>query len=156
MGTYRIRIHYSDRNLGSRDNLLRILSNFNIRVTRFVHITSHYFVHLFSATDTERVFNNYVGTALRLSSFTAMIPGELKANRSVLMINVDCEVLKQPEAIIREELIKYNNWMVIYGIPSLLEVARLSQSSAVKLVFNSSHRAERISICYTNTSQHKI
>ena len=144
MDTYRIRINYSDRNLCSRDNLLRILSNFNIRVTRVVHNTSHYFVHLFSATDTERVFDNDVGTALRLSSFTALLPGELKANRSVLLINVDREILKQPEANIREELIRCNNWMVIDGSPSLLEVARLGQSSAVKLVFNSSHRAERV------------
>ena len=94
MDTYRIHINYSDRNLCSRDNLLRILSNFNNRVTIFVHSTSHYFVHLFSTTDTEWVFDNDVGTALRLSPFTVMLPGELKANRSVLLINVDREILK--------------------------------------------------------------
>ena len=66
MDLYRINISCSDRSQASRNDFLSILSIFfQNRVTRIVQKTGHYYVHLFSANDTESVFDDDISAALR-------------------------------------------------------------------------------------------
>lgn len=137
----RVKVEYRDANLGSRANLLTILSRFSIRVTKLVNKNNYYLAFLNDSTDSEKVFSNEVSTALQHSSFKAIVPKELIAKRSVIMRNVDKQLMSHSEEEIKQEIIRCNPWCLTNDVPTLLETFKIG-ITIVKLVFNSTTAAE--------------
>ena len=141
MEDYRIKIECGDTNLGSRENLLKILSKFHVRVTKLVNKKDYFLVFVNDSSDTEKVFRNEVTAALHHCSFKAFLPRELKANRSVILRSVDKQLMAHSEERIKEEILLCNPWCIADDEHNLIDVLKIGLT-IVKLIFNSSVVAE--------------
>ena len=93
----RVNVEYCDANLGSRANLLTFLSRFSIRVTKLVNKNNYSLAFLNDSTYSEQLFRNEVSIAAQHSSFEVIVPKELIAKRSVIMRNVDKQLISHSE-----------------------------------------------------------
>ena len=106
MESARVNIEYSDGNLCSLNNLKLLLYNLQIRVVKLVGITDHFLVNLLDNSDLKKLFSEDATIALRASSYTAILPGQLKANRSVIVQEVERQILQHLKTKLR---MKYYN-----------------------------------------------
>ena len=74
-------------------SLLTLLDRFEVRVTKRICNDDYFLVYLSSAADAKKLFSEEVTYALQVASIKPIIPGELKASRSVLLRRVDRQIL---------------------------------------------------------------
>ena len=82
-----------------------------------------------------------MGIALKYSSFKAIVPKKLIAKRSVIMRNVDRQLMCHSEEEIKRELLLCNPWCLTDDVPNLLETFKIG-ITIVKLIFNSTNVTE--------------
>jgi len=121
--------------LCSRENLLLLLNNHSVKISRLLPSGSNFNVICSNIDETEKIFNEDVISSLSDGGFSPVLPGELKSSRSVIVRKIDPHIYKNTCNAIEQELVRCNSWC------SVTEVIKFH--SSFKIVFTSSSMAER-------------
>ncbi|KAK8394291.1 hypothetical protein O3P69_006472 [Scylla paramamosain] len=115
--------------LGTRSRLLQLLAP-TVRVTRLIPTADAVIVLTATDKDTDAVFQDDVLQKLSQDNYTAILPPELKAKRTVICSRLDDLVYQHHAEELREEV-------------EIQEVFKFPRSNTVKFTFRSSEMARR-------------
>lgn len=119
--------------LCTKKNLLIICDKHKVKIVKVINSGVNLSVFCLSIDDTEKLFSEPVASSLFDCGFSAVLPGELKSNRSVLIKSMDPSIFDHTTDDIKNEIVKCNSWC---------EVAELIKlTSTIKVVFSSSAMA---------------
>ena len=91
--------------------LLEILSKHDIYATKLIQTNDGFAIVIAEHTDLDRLFNNVTDQTLLKENFSPHIPPQLKANRSVLLTNVDSHISENEQDDVKDEILKHNEWV---------------------------------------------
>ena len=123
--------------LCSQKNLLLLLNNHEVRVTGVFVKQTEIIVSCASFDDAEKIFNDECRQLLANSDFEPLLPLELKAHRSVIINNVNNEIIRNDVEIIRQEIERCNPWSKV------LEIFKFRNGRGMKITFSASAMASK-------------
>lgn len=134
----KVKIKTNNINEGRKLKLLEILSKKDIYVTKIIEANDGYVIITAGDTDLDNIFNNDTDQELLKENYTPLIPPELKANRSVLLTNVDSHISNNQEDDIKNELLEKNDW-----ISNIIQVHKFPSGKIIKITFSDSQQARK-------------
>ena len=135
MGRIRIK-HPRPKELGTRSQLLQLLAQ-TVKVTRLIPTNDAVIVLTASDNDTDAVFQEDLLKTLSSKGFSAILPPELKAQRTVICLRLDDLVYQYDAPEIKNEAERVQTWARIQ------EVYKFPKSNTVKFTFQSSEMARK-------------
>lgn len=93
-----------------KHSILEILARHEVFITKLLPISDGYIVITGNDYDMDVIFRSTTIKDLNDNSFYPQIPPELKANRSVILPNVDLHIYNNTEEEILNEIIENNTW----------------------------------------------
>ena len=156
MGLVKVKIKFkTNSDVLTRRNLLEILNNHRVKVCGLFQKHNEFVILCDCAEEAELIFSQECYASLNAVNCTPLLPPELKANRSVIIHNVDGDILSNDENSIKSELERCNSWCKIN------EVIKFNSGKGMKIVFQTSliaHKSRDIglSLFYLHIPAHKI
>ena len=118
--------------------LLETLSKHDIYATKLNQTNDGFAITIAEDSDLDRLFNNVTDQALLKENFSPQIPPQLKANRSILLTNVDNHISENEHDEIKEEILKHNEW-----VTSIIQVHKFPSGRIIKITFSDSQQARK-------------
>lgn len=122
-----------------KNSLLEILSRNDIYATRLISIPDGFVVLTWNEQDLDKIFNSTTNVQLEEEGLTPIIPLELKANRSVIILNVDTHIYSNNESDIMEEIMNKNDW----AKENITNLVKFPNSQILKITFKQSSQAKK-------------
>ena len=119
----RVKIKHPDPSPTSKLKLLKTLSENLIYATRLIPINDGFIVLTRTDDDIDTNFKTNFQSNLKDQGFKAILPPELRAKRTVILLNVDEYIYTRTEQEIKEELINENSW--IEGIDNIFKIPKI-------------------------------
>ncbi len=135
MGRVKIK-HPRPKELATRSRLLQLIAP-TVRVTRLIPTTDSVVVLTATDKDTDAIFQEDVLQKLFSENFTALLPPDLKAQRTVLCFRLDDLVYQHEACEMKKEVERVQTWA------KLEEIYKFPRSNTVKFTFRSSEMARR-------------
>ena len=133
MGPVKVKIKLkSDSLVCNKKNLQILLHELDIKIKSFIFKTTEIIVTCVDVDEAEKVFSDTSLAALSSSDFSPILPPELRCSRSVILHNVDSEILSNDTQSIKTEIERCNSWCKI------IEVIKFRNGRGMKIVFTSS------------------
>ena len=129
----------SSKDPRKQQSLLEVLSKNDIFITKLIPLSDGYAVITNNEDDLDRIFNPITLDDLIKKDLHPLIPPELKANRSIIITNVDNYIYNNTEDQIKEEIHDKNPWAT-GGIDS---VFRFPNSKIIKITFTQATLAKK-------------
>jgi len=153
MATIKVLVKVNSKILCSKRNLLLLCNEHSVKIIKITPSGDDFNVFCLNAIQTEKLFSDEMLQTLTNSGFSPILPAELKANRSVLVRNVDPHIFENTVVDIKDELGRCNDWCIVN------EVFKFSKT--MKIVFKSSSMAEKclssgLSMFYLHVPGHNI
>ena len=123
--------------LCNQKNLLVLLNNHDVKITGVFVKPTEIIVSCASFDDAEKIFNDDCRQLLANSDFDPLLPLELKAHRSVIIHNVNNEIIRNEIEIIRQEIERCNPWSKV------LEIFKFRNGRGMKITFSASAMASK-------------
>lgn len=145
-----------------KNEILDILSKHEVFLTKLLPIADGYIVVTGNDHDMDVVFSSPTIKDLNSHNFYPQLPPELKANRSVILPNVDIHIYSNAEEEIVEELSDKNPWMageidLLFKFPNSKTIKiTFSQTSLAKKAQNTGLRMFQMSIPSHSIKQEKF
>ncbi len=136
----RIRIKHSNpKEKRWKQRLLEILASNEVYVTKILQTEEGFVVLSQSDEDTDKIFNIQCANQLTNDGFTAFMPPELKAKRSVILFRVDDIIYNKDEQDIKEEIHGNNYW----AASEVETIFKFPKSNTLKVTFHQTRLAQK-------------
>ena len=132
----RVKIKHPDPSPTTKLKLLRTLSENIIYAIKLIPINDGFILLTRTDDEVDKVFKSDCQKTLQQQGFEPILPPELRAKRTVILLNVDDYIASKSEQEIEEELIRENGW--IEGIDIIFKVPK---SRHIKLGFKETKTA---------------
>ena len=133
----RVKIKHPDPNPNSKLKLLRTLSENLIYATKLIPVYDGFILLTRNDEEVDKVFKSNCLKLLKDQGFEPILPPELRAKRTVILLNVDDLITTRTEKEIEEELLKENEW--IEGIDNIFKIPK---SRHIKVGFKETNTAK--------------
>ena len=133
----KVKIFANDGKVSTESNLIKIFTNFKIKVIKLVKYDEYFMVICASDSDTDILFSKEVQQALDGLHFKSIIPAKIKANRSIILKKPDSFITNNDCTVIKSEIERKNNWAEV------VEVIKFKKSSGIKIVFSNTYMADK-------------
>lgn len=134
----RVKIKTTSKDEKRKLELLRILSQNYIYLTKLIQTNDGYVTITSTDNELDKIFNNNTDTELRKKNFVSQIPPQLKANRSVILTKVDKHISNNEERNIQNEIKDHNEW-----VTEITSVNKFSSGNMIKVTFSDSLQAKK-------------
>ena len=153
----RLKIKHAHPSPAVKEKLLETLAAHNIYSTKVVPLRDCYVIVTSRDEEVDYLFSPECHTDLRNAAFTAVMPPDLKAKRTILLFGIDEDAFDHNPEEIREEIYALNE----FTVDCIDTVYKFSNSRVVKITFcntNPAIRAREIGIkmFYTRIPPHQI
>ena len=128
----RVKIKHPDPNDKAKLQLLRTLSESLVYATRIIPTKDGFVVIARTDEDVDKVFKEKLMKELKHQNFNPILPPELRAKRTIVIFNIDENILKHKEQDIIDEFLAENIWMNA-GIDNIFKIPK---SNILKITFN--------------------
>lgn len=135
MGRIKIK-HPKPKELGTRRQLLEILAP-EVRATRLIPSWDAVIVITTNDKDSDALFSEDKQEKLHAAGFTALMPPELRSQRTVVCFQLDDLIYENEEQNIKEEIEVRQPWAKVR------ETYKFPLSKTIKITFESSHMATK-------------
>ena len=125
MAGIKIHVKSNNRERCTINNLLIISAEKKLKITSVKQVNNNFNIYCPSFEECEKVFVGETLTRLQGSGFDPILPGVLKAARTVIMHRVQDEITAHDETTIKQEIINCNTWGIVkevYKFKSLLKI----------------------------------
>ena len=119
----RVRIKNLSPREGNKLRLIQILSTHLVYATTVIPTPDSYIVLTKTDEDVDKIFQQKCKDELKAKNFDPILPPELRAKRTITLLNVDEYILTHDEAEIKDELLEENDWLND-GIESIYKIPR--------------------------------
>ena len=106
----RVKIKHLEKTREKKSALLNILSQHGIYATNVIPTNDGFVVLNSNDDEMDKIFTDACMKELDAGGFTPILPPEMKAKRTVLLFNVDEEIMKQTTDEIEGEIYRCNAW----------------------------------------------
>ena len=135
------------------NNLLLICASKSLKITSVKQINRNFNVYIPSQDECEKFFESEALSALQIGGFYPVLPGALKAARTIIVHRAEEEILNHDETSIKQEIARCNDWAQVREVYKF--------KSLLKLVFNTTAMAEKclhsgLSLFYLHIPSHKL
>lgn len=134
----RVKIKHSAPSQGARDKLLEVLGMNHVYIVRIIPLRDGYVV-LLDDSEVDILFQNKCHNELRTNGFTAVMPPDLKAKRTILLFGVEESAYTHTTDEIKEEIERVNEYTAecidaVFKFPSsrILKITFCNTAPAVK------------------------
>ena len=127
----KIKIKSLTNNNENKKLLLDICSKSRVRVSRVTQVKDGFLVHCRSLLDSDALFQPAAVKVLNDRNFNPITPMELKAKRSIIILNADDIIYNHDEEAIKAEIIAKNKWAEI------TDIYKFGNSKTLKIMFSS-------------------
>ena len=135
----RVRIKHPDPSGSNKLRLLAILSERLIYATRIIQTQDSFIVLTRTDEDADKIFTTSTTDLFVEQQFLPVLPPEIRAKRTVVLLNVDEHIYNKPEKEITDELLSVNSFLS-EGINNIFKIPK---SRIIKITLNSSTAAKK-------------
>ena len=121
----------------SKRDLLEILARNNVYAPRIITLDDGYAVLTYNDEDVDRIFQEVCREELRKKDFTAQMPYEVRARKTILMFRLDDYVYQNNENDIAKELMDKNSW----AKDEVETLFKFPRSNTIKVTFQQTKTA---------------
>ena len=120
-----------------KDEILRVCLAVTVRVIKLIPTSDNNFVLIcFDLSDAEKLFTDDVSDKLERINIKPVMPPNIRANRSILIYNLDEMIITNEENVMKNEIEERNNWCKI------VDLFKFKKTNGIKLVFQTSSMAD--------------
>ena len=128
----RVKIKHPSPSQHLRIKLLQILSQNLIYATKIITLNDGFVVLTRNDEDLDKIFQGTCQDEIKKANFTPTLPPEIRARRTIIILNVYDTIKDHTEKEIEEELIKENNW-IIKGIDNIFKFPKSNNENLLLL-----------------------
>lgn len=136
MGKVKIK-HQSPQDNSTKLKLLELVAPFNIKINALHSSRDAIIVSTPSDFDSDELLSDKLTSPLEEHGFTAVLPPEVKASRSIICSKTDVMIYCHSEEEIATEIMRTNNWAKV------IKVTKFGKSNLLKIQFEEIKMAQK-------------